>query len=104
MDKDVLKIISGIKEIANEILEKDITIVNGFSQRQMEKLAQQTLRVKNAIATGNYSKEKIKFVSEELKRATQNFLNTLIGVVTITIEKILNAVLRFLYGVVGIVV
>lgn len=104
MDNDVLNIVTGIKEVSAGILMKDITIVKGFNQRQTEKLAQQTIRVKRGIASGNYSEKKKNYVLNELKLMTRNFVDTLIGIVTITIEKLLNALVRFLYEAVGVVV
>ena len=43
MNENVIQIINDIKEVASNILEKDISTVRGFSERQVEAIAKQTL-------------------------------------------------------------
>ena len=104
MDENILNIMTGIKDVASEILEKDISVVNGFSQRQMENLAKQTFIVKTSIATGKYNEKQMKFFLSELKLMAQNFVDTLNGIIKVTLEKLWNALVRYLYEVLGAVV
>ena len=104
MDENIIKIVGGIKEISSSILEKDITIVKGFSQRQIENLAKQTFVVKTNIASGKYSEKQMKYFLNELKIMTQAFVDSLIGIIKVTIEKLWNVLVRFLYEVLGAVV
>ncbi|WP_310992774.1 hypothetical protein [Aequorivita marina] len=103
MDKNFTEIVGGIKEIAFGILEEDITIVKGFSQRQMDNLAKQTVIVQTNIANGKYSEKQKEFFLNELELMALNFVNTLKGVLLVTIEKLWNALVTFLYKVVGVV-
>lgn len=104
MDDNVLNIVNGIKEVASGILEKDITIVKGFSQRQIEHLAKQTLVVKTNIANGKYSEKRMNYFLKELKLMTQNFVDSLIGIIKVTLEKLWNALVKYIYEVLGAVV
>ena len=104
MDENILNIMTGIKDVASEILEKDISVVNGFSQRQMENLAKKRFIVKTSIAAGKYNEKQMKFFLSELKLMAQNFVDTLNGILKVTLEKLWNAIVRYLYEVLGAVV
>ncbi len=104
MESNVQTIIAGIKAVASGILEKDIAIVKGFSDRQTQKMAMYTADLQIAFKKGSFNDEQKKDALVELKFMVQNFVNTLKGIVTVIIEKIYNAVVRFLFDVVGAVI
>lgn len=103
MEENVLKIIDGIKEIVSGILKEDVSIVKGFSERQLNSLALQTLLVKTNIEKGVYNEKQKEFFLNELEFMALNFVSTLQGILIVTIEKIWNALIKYLYEIVGAV-
>ncbi|MDN3724812.1 hypothetical protein QRD02_10490 [Aequorivita sp. SDUM287046] len=94
----------GIKDIASGILEKDIAVVRGFSERQVEAIAKQTVIIQKGIANGDIDEDLREFFLDGLEAMALNFVNTLKGIMMVTLEKLWNALVNFLYKAVGVVV
>lgn len=92
MEENVAQIIREIKEVATTILEKDISTVKGFSERQVEALAKQTAIVQQGVLNGDIDEDLREFFEQGLKDMARNFVNTLKGILSVTIEKIWNAI------------
>jgi len=101
---DVASIIKDIKDISTTILKKDITIVKGFSERQVEAIAKQTVIITEGVASGDIDEELKKFFFDGLKAMAENFVNTLKGILSVTLEKLYNALVDKLWSIVGSVV
>ena len=97
-------IINEIKDIASGILEKDISTVRGFSERQVEAIAKQTVIIQEGIANGDIDEDLREFFLDGLEAMALNFVNTLKGILMVTLEKLWNALVNFLYKAVGVVV
>ncbi len=104
MDDNVANIITDLKDITSGILEKDITTVRGFSERQLEAIAKQTALIQNGLENGDIDEDLREFFLDGLEAMTRNFVNTLKGILLVTIEKLWNALLSFLYKAVGVVI
>lgn len=104
MPSDVPTLIAEIKDIATNVLQKDITTVRGFSQRQVEAIAKQTVLIQQGIASGEIDEELREFFLDGLEAMALNFVNTLKGILMVTLEKLWNAIVEFLYKAVGVVV
>ena len=104
MDDNVTTIITDLKNLTTEILKKDITKVRGFSERQLEAIAIQTALIQKGVANGDIDEELREFFLDGLEAMARNFVNTLKGIMMVTIEKLWNALVHFLYKAVGIVV
>lgn len=104
MDQNVSTIINDIKNITSEILNKDITTVRGFSERQLEAIAKQTLIIQLGVASGDIDEDLKGFFMDGLEAMVRNFVNTLKGILLVTLEKLWNALINFLYNAIGIVV
>lgn len=102
MADEVANLITGIKEIASNILEKDISTVRGFSERQVEAIAKQTAIIQQGIANGDIDEDLREFFLDGLEAMALNFVNTLKGILMVTLEKLLNALVDFLYKAVGV--
>lgn len=104
---DVNQLVSDIKTSATQILNKDISTVRGFSERQIKAIGQQAALVAAGIASGQITEETREFFLESLEKMTQNFLDTLQGLLLVTIEKLWNAVVGVIWtaisGATGIV-
>lgn len=104
MADNVTNIINEIKDIASGILEKDISAVRGFSERQVEAIAKQTVIIQEGIANGDIDEDLREFFLDGLEAMALNFVNTLKGILMVTLEKLWNALVNFLYKAVGVVV
>ena len=104
MDTDVATIISEIKTIASGILEKDVSTVRGFSERQVEAIAKQTVIIQKGVANGDIDEDLREFFLDGLEAMALNFVNTLKGILMVTLEKLWNAIVGFLYKAVGMVI
>ena len=93
MNATTANLIDEIKKIVSAIIEKDITTVSGFSERQLEAISKQTLIIKGGIATGDIDDDLIDFFLEGLHAMTTNFVNTLKGILKVVLEKVWNAVI-----------
>lgn len=94
---DVDQLVTDIKTVATQILNKDITTVNGFSERQIKAIGQQAALVAEGIASGQITKETREFFSASLEKMVQNFLETLQGLLWMTIEKLWNAMVGVIW-------
>lgn len=94
---DVDQLVTDIKTVATQILNKDITTVNGFSERQITAIGQQAALVAEGIASGQITKETREFFSASLEKMVQNFLETLQGLLWMTIEKLWNAMVGVIW-------
>lgn len=98
MDENVLEIINNIKEVATNILEKDISAVRGFSERQVEAIAKQTIIIQKGVLNGDIDDDLKEFFLDGLEAMALNFVNTLKGVLSVTIEKVWNAIVDTLWN------
>lgn len=97
MKENIVHIINEIKEVSSNILEKDITTVRGFSKRQVEAIAKQTVMIQVGILNGDIDDDLKNFFFDGLEAMALNFVNTLKGILSVTIEKVLNAVVDLLW-------
>ncbi|WP_410004299.1 hypothetical protein [Aequorivita nionensis] len=104
MADDVTTIITDIKNIASDILEKDVSVVRGFSERQVEAIAKQTVLIQKGVESGDIDEDLREFFLDGLEAMALNFVNTLKGILMVTLEKLWNALVNFLYKAVGIVI
>jgi len=101
MDENVLNIINEIKNVASAVIEKDITTVRGFSERQLEAIAKQTLIIQKGIISGDIDDDLKEFFFDGLEAMALNFVNTLKGILSVTIEKIWNAIVDLLWNTIN---
>jgi hypothetical protein len=97
MTLDTNQLKDDIKNIISGILNKDITAVRGFSNRQLEGIANQTSLIASGIASGEITPATRDFFLDQLVELAHNFVNTLVGLIITTIEKLWNAVVSVLW-------
>lgn len=97
MDKNIVNLIAEIKDVATNIIEKDIDTVRGFSERQVEAIAKQTLIIQKGVLTGDIDEGLKDFFLDGLEAMALNFVNTLKGILSVTIEKVWNAIVDVLW-------
>ena len=96
-DIDVDKLVLDIKSAASGILKTDVAAMRGFSERQVEAIAQQAKLVAAGIANGDITESTRDFFLDSLEDLALNFARTLRGLMTVTIEKVWNAVVAVLW-------
>jgi hypothetical protein len=105
---DINELMNEMKLAASNVLNKDVTTLRGFSERQVKAIAQQTALVAQGIASGQITDETRDFFLDSLEDMTRNFANTLRGLMMVTIEKVWNAVVGVLWkaieGVTGLAI
>ncbi len=94
---NVDQLVNDIKAAASQIIETDIATVKGFSERQLKAIAQQTALVAGGIANGQISEDTREFFLDSIEKMTENFLETLQGLLWLTVEKIWNAVIGVIW-------
>lgn len=104
MADEISSILTEIKSVTSEILNKDLSKVRGFSKRQLKAIANQTLLIKEGVLSGEIKGDLQKFFEDSLKDMVTNFVNTLKGITAVILEKVWNAIIGVLWKVIGFVV
>lgn len=86
-----------IKSAVSQVLNKDITTLRGFSERQVKAIAQQAAFVEAGILDGGITDETRDFFLDSLEDMALNFVKTLRGLMMVTIEKVWNAVIGVIW-------
>lgn len=94
---DTAKLIRDMKDAATQILNKDITTLRGFSERQIKAIAQQSELVSIGIVSGQITEETREFFLDSIEDMALNFVKTLRGLLMVTIEKVWNAIVGVLW-------
>lgn len=95
---DVNQLLANMKTAANTVLQQDLATITGYSERQLQAIAQQGAWIGNGSLTGELTSDLRDFFLGNLKDLVTNFLETLEGLALITIEKLWNAVVGVLWG------
>ena len=90
-------LVEEIKAAATAVLDKDVTTLRGFSDRQVKAIAQQTQLVATGIASGQITEETREFFLDSLEDMALNFAKTLRGLLMVTVEKVWNAVVGVIW-------
>jgi hypothetical protein len=98
---DVDQLLANLKQVATGIIQQDVTTITGYSERQLQAMAQQAKWIAAATLSGELSSDMRDFFLNTLKDSAVNFANTLKGLALITIEKVWNALVNALWGAVG---
>jgi hypothetical protein len=94
---DVSVLINDMKDAASQVLNKDVTIFRGFSERQIKAIALQAELVSLGIASGGITEETQEFFLDSLEDMALNFAKTLRGLLMVTIEKVWNAIVGVIW-------
>ncbi len=95
---DTTQLINDMKDAATQILNKDVTTLRGFSERQIKAIAQQSELVATGIVSGQITEETREFFLDSIEDMALNFAKTLRGLLMITIEKVWNAIVGVVWN------
>jgi hypothetical protein len=92
---DTAALMNSIRDAASGILRRDVTTIRGFAEGQLTQLAQQAEGIAAMQTAGVFdgNDELRDHFTNQLQEMTRNFANTLRGLVAVTVEKLINAVL-----------
>ncbi len=91
MNINIEELIGNMKKAAKSIIDADLESVRGFSERQLKSIAKQSALVAKGIASGEIEEDEKDFFLDTIENMVKNFANTLRGLITVTIEKLWNA-------------
>lgn len=94
---DTDQLVEDIKGAVTGVLDKDVTTLRGFSERQLNAMAKQAAWIAEASLNGELDDDLRDFFLDNLEDMAKNFANTLRGLLAVTIEKIWNAVVTTLW-------
>jgi hypothetical protein len=98
---DVNQLLADMKTAVDGVVQKDAATIEGYSERQLQAMAQQAKWIAAATLSGELTSDMRDFFLNTLKDSAINFANTLKGLVVITIEKIWNALVNTLWTAIG---
>lgn len=98
---DISSLVEQMQSAASQVAQKDISLLKGFSDRQIKAIAQQASLVSDGIASGQITEETQEFFLDSLKTMAQSFANTLQGLTAVTVEKVWNAMVGVLWSAIG---
>lgn len=101
MALEINQLTEEIKNTVSAILNKDVTTLRGFSSRQLNGIANQTSLIASGIASGEITPATRDFFLDQLVELAHNFVNTLVGLLVATIEKLWNAVVSVIWGAIS---
>lgn len=94
---DTAQLIEDMRNAVNQILNKDVTTLRGFSERQIKAIAQQSELVAIGIASGKITEETREFLLDGIEDMALNFAKTLRGLLMVTVEKVWNAIVEVIW-------
>ncbi len=95
---DVDQLVEDIKAAASQVVNQDVTVLRGFSERQVKALALQADLIAAGVISGDIDDDLRDFFLDSLEDMAMNFARTLRGLLMVTIEKVWNAVVGVLWG------
>lgn len=98
MSLDIEQLINDMKNAASQVIKQDVTVLRGFSERQLKALAKQADLIASGVVSGDIDDDLQDFFLDSLEDMALNFAKTLRGLVMVTIEKVWNAIVGVLWG------
>ncbi len=94
---DTAALVNDIKTAASNVINQDVAVLRGFSERQVEALAKQADLIAEGVLSGDIDEGLRDFFLDSLEDMALNFAKTLRGLLMVTIEKVWNAVVGVLW-------
>jgi len=100
-DIDIVQLISDMKSAASQIIGKDVSQIRGFAEEQLQAIARQADFVAAGVAEGSIDESLRDFFLDSIQEMVRSFVNTLAGLITITIEKVWNAIVGVIWAAIN---
>lgn len=98
---DIDQLVSDMKTAASGVLKADVSMLRGFSERQLKAIAQQAALVSTGIATKQITEETEQFFLDGLEDMALSFAKTLRGLIMVTVEKVWNAIVGVIWSAIS---
>ncbi|MBN0988626.1 hypothetical protein SAMN03080615_03479 [Amphritea atlantica] len=95
------QLVEDMKSAASQVINQDVTVLRGFSERQLKALAKQAQLIAAGVISGDIDADLQDFFLDSLEDMALNFAKTLRGLLMVTIEKVWNAVVGVLWNAIG---
>lgn len=97
MSIDIEQLITDMKGAVSQVINQDVTVLRGFSERQLKALAKQGELIAAGVVSGDIDEDLRDFFLDSLEDMALNFAKTLRGLLMVTIEKVWNAIIGVLW-------
>lgn len=101
MSIDINQLVADMKDAASQVISQDVSILRGFSERQLKALAKQAELIAQGIVSKDIDDDLRDFFLDSLEDMALNFAKTLRGLLMVTIEKVWNAIVGVLWGAIS---
>ena len=101
MPIDINQLMVDMSEAASQVINQDVSVLRGFSERQLKALAKQAELIAKGVLSGDIDDDLRDFFLDSLEDMALNFAKTLRGLLMVTIEKVWNALVGVLLGAVS---
>jgi hypothetical protein len=95
------ELLRALRDAARAVLGDDLNRMRGFARAQLDALAQQALYIGAGVADGTIDEPMQGYFLDALREMTRSFVNTLIGLAEIAVERLYNALLDVLWQALG---
>ncbi|QDQ28861.1 hypothetical protein FNU76_22305 [Chitinimonas arctica] len=99
---DLDQLVSDITDAASAVINTDVSTLRGFSGRQVQAIAQQSVMVAAGIASGQITADTRDYFLDGLEDMALNFAKTLRGLLMVTVEKVWNAVVGVIWNAISV--
>jgi hypothetical protein len=101
MSIDINQLVADMKDAASQVISQDVSVLRGFSERQLKALAKQAELIAKGIVSKDIDDDLRDFFLDSLEDMALNFAKTLRGLLMVTIEKVWNAIVGVLWGAIS---
>src|SRR5262245_43926131 len=93
------ELVKSIQTAATGVIGRDVTKIQGFAQDQVQRIGKLGVKLAEMIALGEFEDdpEGQQSFLDIMKDLITNFGKTLVGLAIITIEKVINAVVKVVW-------
>jgi len=98
---DLDQLVLDMEAAATSVLQTDVSSLRGFSRRQMTAIAKQAGLIATGITTGQITEETQEYFLDNLEDMALSFAKTLRGLISVTIEKVWNAIVAVLWDAIS---
>ena len=98
---DIAALITSLKTTLSATIGQDIAQLQGFSEQQLQAIAQQAKTVAAGIADGSITGATQAYLLKSLADLAKSYANTLAGLVAVSVEELWNAMVNALWGAIN---
>lgn len=101
MSIDIGELVESIKQAASAEIGKDVTLLRGYTENQLQAIAQQSYYVAAGIAEGSITVNTRNYFLDSIEEMVRSFLNILVGLMAVVIEKVWNVIVKAIWDAIN---